>query len=182
MKQMETTKKKIGDNTFYIKPFPAFKAAYITGLLAKTIGPLLGGLGGLANKGIKGDSEEVDVEAIMNSDMEDVLPALAGALSEIEPEQLENLIQRLCVDYKNVSVSGEITNNDVEILTYDLANEVFCGELVDMVRLCVEVCKVNFGGFFSKLNIQSGSLQGYTETLKRVLGNGENSTSAGSAS
>jgi hypothetical protein len=171
MKQMETTKKKIGDNTFYIKPFPAFTSANITGLLAKTIGPLIGGLGGLVKNGSTADE-------IMNSDMEDVLPVVASALSEIEPDRLENLIRKLCVEYKNVSVCGETTDNEVELLTYDLANEIFCGELMDMIKLCVEVCKVNFSGFFSKLNVQSGNQKGYTEILNQILTNGENSTSA----
>ena len=173
MKQMETTKKKIGENTFYIKPFPAFTAANITALLAKTIGPLLGGLGGLTKNGST-------AEEIMNSDLSEVLPAMTGALADIDPDQLERLVQKLISDYKNVSVSGPATENEVEILTYDLANEVFCGELIDMVKLCIEVCKVNFGGFFSKLNLPSGDLREFTEQAKRRLTSGVNSTSADS--
>ena len=30
MKQQETTQKTIGENTFYIRPFPAFRAANIS--------------------------------------------------------------------------------------------------------------------------------------------------------
>ena len=37
LKQMEAQKVNIGDNTFYIKPFPAFKAANITGDLASVL-------------------------------------------------------------------------------------------------------------------------------------------------
>ena len=37
MKQMEVTEKKIGDNTFYIKPFPAFVAVNISGDLASVV-------------------------------------------------------------------------------------------------------------------------------------------------
>jgi hypothetical protein len=174
MKQMEVTKKKIGDNTFYIKPFGAFTAANITGLLAKTIGPLVGGMGGLLKNG-------TTVDEIMNSDMGDMLPGLGNALSEIEPSQLESLIKKLIVDYKNVSINGEITGNEAEILNFDLANEVFCGDLMGMLELCVEVCKVNFGGFFKKLGIQSGDLQGYMGKVTMKLTNGESSTQEDSA-
>ena len=33
MKQQETTQKTIGENKFYIRPFPAFRAANISGEL-----------------------------------------------------------------------------------------------------------------------------------------------------
>lgn len=173
MKQMEVTKKKIGECTFYIKPFPAFKAATISGTIAKTLGPLLGGLSGFLKDG-------EDATDIMNSKMEDILPAVAGALGELDPDAAEALIQKLIVDYKNVSVCGEITENEVETLTYELADEVFCGDLMNMLRLCFEVCKVNFGGFFSNLNIQSGNLQESMDKVKKRLTSGENSTSVDS--
>lgn len=39
MKQMEITKKEIGENTFYIKPFPAFVAVNISGELVSVLSP-----------------------------------------------------------------------------------------------------------------------------------------------
>lgn len=37
LKQMEATKVKVGGNNFFIKPFPAFKAANLTGELLSLI-------------------------------------------------------------------------------------------------------------------------------------------------
>lgn len=44
MKQMQITEAKIGENTFYIKPFPAFTAAKISGDLSALIMPIVGGV------------------------------------------------------------------------------------------------------------------------------------------
>ena len=44
MKQLEPHSKAIGENTFYIRPLPAFKAANMSGELATLILPLLTGL------------------------------------------------------------------------------------------------------------------------------------------
>ena len=41
---MKFTEKQIGENTFYIKPFPAFVAANISGDLAAVITPMIGSL------------------------------------------------------------------------------------------------------------------------------------------
>ncbi len=42
LKQVTPTKVPVGDMEFYIRPFPAFKAANITGELASVLTPLLG--------------------------------------------------------------------------------------------------------------------------------------------
>ena len=39
LKQMEAKKVTVGDNSFHIKPFPAFKAANLTGELASVLSP-----------------------------------------------------------------------------------------------------------------------------------------------
>lgn len=44
LKQMETKKVIVGENSFYIKPFPAFKAANLTGELASVLSPLIGAI------------------------------------------------------------------------------------------------------------------------------------------
>lgn len=44
LKQMEAKKVTVGDNSFHIKPFPAFKAANLTGELASVLSPLIGAI------------------------------------------------------------------------------------------------------------------------------------------
>lgn len=156
MKQMETIEKKIGESTFYLRPFPAFVAANISGDLAALVSPILGSLTSLAGTG--------DNVNIMNVEMDRAIPALSSAFNSLSGDSFERLMKKLLVDHKNVSVEGEATGGDVKQLTPDLANEVFCGEIQDMYILCWEVIKLNFGGFFKKLGAQSGNLQGIIQT------------------
>ena len=44
LKQMEAKKVTVGENSFHIKPFPAFKAANLTGELASVLSPLIGAI------------------------------------------------------------------------------------------------------------------------------------------
>nr|WP_325241814.1 hypothetical protein [uncultured Oscillibacter sp.] len=78
-----------------------------------------------------------------------------------------------CID----DMEGPDTDDSVKVLDRDLADEVFCGEIQDMVILCYEVIKLNFRGFFKKLGARSGSL---AERLRRTVTptsvNGESST------
>ena len=158
MKQMEFTKKKIGENTFYIKPFPAFPAAYISAELSRVLAPAVGELGPV----LKGEvGEKFD---IMDIDVEDALPALSGALGSISGEKMESLMKLLLIRHKNISVKGPATDNEPAVLDEDLADEVFCGELQDMLILCFEVVKVNYAGFFKKIAGRFGGPKGSTET------------------
>lgn len=157
MKQMEFTKKKIGGNTFYIKPFPAFPAAYISAELSRVLAPAIGELGPV----LKGEiGEDID---IMNINIEDALPALSGALSAVSGEKVESLMRLLLVRHKNISVKGQATENEPAILDEDLADEVFCGELQDMLILCFEVVRVNYAGFFKRIAGRFGGQKGSTE-------------------
>lgn len=151
MKQMEVTRKKIGGNTFFIKPFPAFTAANISGELSAVVGPIVGGLAPLIEG--KGSDE------IMNMDIAKAIPSLVDALSQVDGDKVQHLMERLLVTYGNVSVTTKEDPGSVDVLDMDMANEIFCGEIENMVLLCVEVVKVNFGGFFKRIAGQSGSLQ-----------------------
>lgn len=167
MKQMEVTEKRIGENVFYIKPFPAFTSANLSGELAALLAPMLGSLAPLfgTNDG-----------NIMDVDVSEAMPSLTQAFSVLSGDKFERIMKRLLVDSKNISFSGEITDNEVKLLTYDLANEVFCGEIQEMYMLCFEVIKLNFGGFFKKLGTQSGNLQDIVQKVIPGPNNTENST------
>jgi len=161
MKQMEVTTKKIGDNTFYISPFPAFTSARISGDLASVIAPIIGSFAPML-KGVDANS----TEDLMNKDMDEVLPVLSEALAQLEGDKLEDLIKQLLIDYKNISYDDE--DGEATRLTYDAANEIFCGEMQDMFVLCWEVIKLNFGGFFKKIAGQSGNLLDITKRVKKI--------------
>ncbi|MGN9096387.1 phage tail assembly chaperone [Flintibacter porci] len=165
VKQMEVTEKKIGENTFYIKPFAAFTAVNISGELAAVITPLLGGLAALLGSG---DGDQEEGKNIMDVQVEDALPAVTQAFSSISGDKFERLMKKLLIDHKNISVEGESTEGDLKPLTFDLANEVFCGEVQDMYILCFEVIRLNFKGFFSKISTQFGDLTSLVQ--KKVQG------------
>lgn len=59
-------------------------------------------------------------------------------------------MKKLLIDNKNVSVESEATDGQVKVLDYDIANEVFCGDVQDMYILCFEVIRLNFKGFSRK--------------------------------
>lgn len=172
MKQLEVTQKTIGEATFYIKPFPAFTAANISGELANVIAPLFGGVASAV-----GGEKTSD---LMNMEIEDAMPALAQAFSGISGDKFERLMRKLLIDSKNISVECEATQAEVKVLTYDLANEVFCGEVQDMYILCFEVIRLNFNGFFKKIGARFGDLQGLL-TGSPKSENTESSTTEGSA-
>ena len=98
MKQMEVTEKKIGDSTFYIKPFPAFVAVNISGELASVLSPLLGGVAALVGNSNGEVSSEDKPKSIMDVDVEDALPALTSAFSSISGDKFERLMKKLLVN------------------------------------------------------------------------------------
>lgn len=161
MKQMEVTTKKIGDNTFYISPFPAFTSARISGDLAAVIAPILGGFAPMLK-----DVDAQNTDAIMEKDMDEVLPVLSEALSHLEGDTLESLLKELLINHKNIAYEDE--DGEAARLTFDVANELFCGEMQDMFVLCWEVIKLNFSGFFKKIAGQSGNLLDITKLAKKT--------------
>lgn len=151
MKRMEVTEKQIGGNTFYLRPFPAFIAANISGELASLITPMISGLAPV----FAGKS----MDQVMTMEMEDALPAFSDAFSALSGDKVERMMKKLLVDHENISVDIPETGK-TEVLNLDLANEVFCGDVQDMFLLCFEVIKINFSGFFRKLGAQFGDLRG----------------------
>lgn len=151
MKQFDVkAERTIGENTFYVRPFPAFVSANLTGELASLVTPLIASLAPLMADGGKGDDSSV-----LDLDAEVAAPALAKGMSSLSGDKVEGLLRKLLTKYKNISV--ELADgSEAQVLTDDLANEVFCGEAQDMFILAYEVIKVNFSGFFKKIGNQFG--------------------------
>ena len=148
LKQMEAQKVNIGDNTFYIKPFPAFKAANITGDLASVLSPLIGVIAPLVGNG-----------DLMDVDVNKAAEALSGSTA-INGDKLESLMSKLLLG-ENIVIEYEDDDGKThqEKLNRDLADEVFCGNVQDMFVLCVYVIKLNFNGFFARLATLSGKAE-----------------------
>lgn len=150
MKQLETRSAQIGENVFYIRPLPAFKAANMTGELAALVLPILSGLAPLLSDVGTGEGEK----SLFDVDLGEAAPAIAGAFSSISGDKLELILKHLLIAGKNISV--ETPGEKARLLTEDLANEVFCTDVQDMFLLAFEVIRTNYNGFFKKLGSQFG--------------------------
>lgn len=150
LKQVEPIKEKVGDNNFYITPFPAFKAANLTGELASVLAPLLGALAPLVAGGLEGGSGLMDIDAGKAAE------AMAGCTA-LDGDKLEKLMRKLLIGGHIIAdVENEQGEMEPQRLDTDIANEIFCGDVQDMFILCFHVIKLNFNGFFKRLAGRSG--------------------------
>jgi len=157
MKQHDVKcERTLNGNTFYVRPFPAFVAANISGDLSSLIVPVFASIAPQI-------SGAAGVTNILDMDSTAAAPLIANGLSSVNGEKIEALLKKLLVKHKNVSVmpAGE---KDAQWLTEDLANELFCGEAQDMFILAFDVIKVNFSGFFTRLGSRFGNV---IDTLTR---------------
>ena len=168
MKQQETTQKTIGENTFYIRPFPAFRAANISGELVKILSPAVGAIASAV--GVSGANAKDAAARVMDMDIDEVAPKLGDAFSGLSGDSIERLMKKLLIESGNISVEGPTTNGDVKVMDLDIANEVFCAEIQDMFILCFHVIKLNFNGFFKKIAGLSGKVGSASpKTPRRVI-------------
>jgi hypothetical protein len=141
----------LNGNVFFIRAFPAFVSANLSGEVMSLIVPLIGSLVPALNGAAKGADA-----SIMDIDLEAAAPALANGLSGLNGDKLEAMLKKLLVKHRNISVQlkGE---DEAQDLTEDLANEVFCGDAQDMFLLAVDVIRANYTGFFQKLGDPFGA-------------------------
>lgn len=177
MKQLESREVTVGENIFYIRPLPAFKAANLSGELAALVLPLVTGLTSLIPAGTTAENMG---NGLFDIDVKDAGPAISAAFSSLSGDKIEAILKHLLIAGKNISV--EVPGERVQILTEDLANEVFCEDVQDMFILAFEVIRTNYNGFFKKLGGRFGPV---VEALKRTVTpsqtSTESSTSAASA-
>lgn len=162
VKQAEVQEVQVGENLYYLRPFPAFKAVRMTGELSTIAGPVLASLAALA---------------VSDTDTADAVPAIVQAFQAISGDKLERLTKELLTANRNITVDVE-GKEDAQILTEELANELFCCEVQEMFILAFRVIQLNFSGFFKKLQTQFGGAFG---KLQSTLMNTEDLTAAGSA-
>ena len=162
LKQMETTKEIVGGFNFYISPFPAFKAANLTGELASVLAPLLGALAPLVSDNKEG--------SLMDVDAAQAAEALSNC-TNISGDKMEKLMQKLLLGgHIVVELPDEEGETKAQRLDIDTANEIFCGEVQDMFILCFHVIKLNFNGFFKKIAGLSGKAKSaIPKTPRKVI-------------
>lgn len=168
MKLLETRSVVIGENTFYIRPLPAFRAANLSAELAALLMPLLSGFAPLFADMEMENGEE---KSFLDINMEDAAPAIAGAFSSLSGDKLERILEHLLISGKNISM--EMPDGKAQLLTLDIANEAFCTDVQDMFLLAFEVIRTNYNGFFKKLGGRFGRAM---EMLGKKAAPGKNGT------
>lgn len=148
MKQFDPTNVTVNGYKFHIFPFPAFKAANMSGELISVLGPALGSLLTLLG------NDENEGSNLLDVNLEKSAPAIAGAFATINGDKIEGLLKRLLISGRNITV--ELEEGDAQYLTEDCLNEIFCGAVEGMYVLAFHVIKTNFGGFFKKFESLSG--------------------------
>ena len=168
MKQLESREVTVGENTFYIRPLPAFKAANLSGELAALVT-------GLTSLIPSGTTAENMGNGLFDIDVKDAGPAISAAFSSLSGDKIESILKHLLIAGKNISV--EIPGERVQILTEDVANEVFCEDVQDMFILAFEVIRTNYNGFFKKLGGRFGPvIEALTKTVAPRQTSTESST------
>lgn len=177
MKQLESREVTVGENIFYIRPLPAFKAANLSGELAALVLPFVTGLTSLIPAGTTAENMG---NGLFDIDVKDAGPAISAAFSSLSGDKIEAILKHLLIAGKNISV--EVPGERVQILTEDLANEVFCEDVQDMFILAFEVIRTNYNGFFKKLGGRFGPvIEALKQTVTPSQTSTESSTSAASA-
>ena len=171
LKQLEKTCVNVGGLEFYISPFPAFKAANLSGELADVLAPIFAALvpliGELGDDTEDGKGLDTDLKDI---DLSKASSAIAGI--HVSVDRMEVLMKKLLLGGNIVVKLPDGTGNyDPQTLNEDIANEIFCGNIQDMFVLCFKVIQINFSGFFGKLGSLSGKVKfpATTMTAPRVI-------------
>ena len=77
-----------------------------------------------------------------------IVGGLGAALAEVNPEGFEQALKLLLTDYTNIAYKKD-GSAEINALTQDDANEIFCQALDEMIELAIQVVKANFLGFFN---------------------------------
>ncbi len=167
LKQLEPVKETIGGYTFYIRPFPAMKAANLTGELLSMLVPLFGALVPLIDTKKENGEEDISLD---DADVGAAVTAMAKAVS-VDGNRLEKMIRTLLIG-GHIAVETETEDGETgaEKLDIDLLNEIFCGGVQDLFLLCFAVLKINFSGFFGKFAGRSGKAkEALAEIARKII-------------
>ena len=160
MKSFEVKERELNNYIFYIRPLPAFTAANISGELFGIILPALGSLAPIIGKS----------ESILDIDSETAAKAISKGASSVNGDKLEYLLKKLLIHYKNISFEyiDSSSSPKPQLLTEDLANDMFCKDVQDMFILAFDVIKINYSGFFEKLgNLFGDQLDAFQNLIKK---------------
>ena len=153
LKQIDPTTISMDGVEFAIYPFGAMYASNLSVELGKMIGPVFVGL----LPAVAGDDSDGSVALDLNKAM----PMITGAFAALDGDKAEELLDKLLLRKGNISCQYRDQSGSMvqEVLNQSLLDSLFCQNVDGLLRLAVEVIKVNCSGFFEKLLTQSGGLE-----------------------
>lgn len=165
LKQHEATRVNYDGIDFAIFPFPAMKAACISGDLVKFLTPVIGGLLPAFKGGVDGEKA---LSSLLQMDMSDLMSMVQIITASLDAGTIEKLLSELLTDSGNVSCEYRDDKGKAvkTVLTKDVADEIFVGNLDSMLMLAVDVVKLNYGDFFTKLLGRFGNEPEESKTRK----------------
>lgn len=152
-RRIEGKEVKVNGKSYIIYPFGAFTATNLSGEITGAIMPVIGVLAPLF------DNKKLSLD----DDIVKAAPMLSSAFSVLSGDKLESLMKKLLCS-KNI-----VLKESDEYLTEEMADEIFCAEIMGMYQLAFYVLKENFGGFFGKLVSLSGKVM--DEEAPKTLNN-----------
>ena len=147
--KFDVKEKKIGEHTYYVRPFPPFPST-----------ALLGDIQAVITTAMKDSTSGV------NTSTQDLLDAqvnlgnlIAGLGQNLNGEVLVKFSHRL-LDSDYVSVKFKNTAGETETvrLTEEVINQLFTANLTEMLKLLYFIIEVNYGDFFALVPNLSGFL------------------------
>ncbi len=181
LKQMEAEHVSIAGMDFHIYPFPAFKAANISGEIATVLSPVLGALLPLISGAKEGQEDNGD-DSLLDLDAKKAAAAIMQCNS-LNGDRMEQLMRKLLLG-GHIVVETEDERGEIrpQKLNADLTDEIFCGRVQDMFAVCFHVIRINYNGFFRKPGGPSGKAGPSKEKMQRpILGGMEDLITAVSA-
>lgn len=145
LKMMDPERVCVGANVYYIYPFPAFRAANMSGEIIALMMPMVSAIAPALGKN----------KNVLDTEASEAAPYIASAFSTLSGDKVEKLLRNLLLA-GNVSVQVE-GSMEAQMMNEDLSNALFCANAQDMFVLAYHVIKVNYMGFFEKLGNLSGS-------------------------
>lgn len=151
--ELNIQEKTIGDNRYYVRPFPALMALEL-------LGDLQAVLTGAVGRSI---SDDVEVGSFLDKKI-NMGAAIAAIGQQLKGPVLVSFAQRLILeDYISVKRLGK---EEPERLSKLLFNNIFQRNLKELFELVFFILEVNYSDFFDGLPDLSGVLTGLVHQRK----------------
>lgn len=148
---IEIKEKEIGENVYFVRPFPPLKSLELLGDLQAVV---TSSLDAAVDKKDGVDSEEE--MSVLDSNI-NIGAIISGIGKNLKGPALVSFANRI-IDKEFVSVKRPTDETAIK-LEKNISDNIFAGHLLEMLQLMHFVLEVNYADFFENLPDLSGILQ-----------------------